>query len=57
MNDILKNANGVYISGNTGGYQKEIASHGFSLGSNNTFKNGVRYYNGMLTETSVLELN
>ena len=57
MNEILKNANGVYISGNTGGYQEEIASRGFSLGSKNSFENGVRYYNGMLTETSALELN
>lgn len=53
--DILKNANGVYIMGATGGYQEEIASRGFSLSSSNTFKNGVRYYNGMMLETSGLE--
>ncbi len=55
ITDILKNANGVYIMGNTGGYQEEIASRGFSLSSDNTFKNGVRYYNGMSFETSGLE--
>ena len=55
LTDVLKNANGVYIMGTTGGYQEEIASRGFSLGSNNTFKNGVRYFNGMMIETSGLE--
>ncbi len=55
LGDILKNANGVYVMGTTGGYQEEIASRGYSLGSNNTFKNGVRYFNGMTVETSGLE--
>lgn len=55
ITDILKNANGIYIMGTTGGYQEEIASRGFSLGSNNTFKNGIRYFNGMSIETSGLE--
>jgi iron complex outermembrane recepter protein len=55
ITDILKNANGVYIKGTTGGYQEEIASRGYSLGSSNTFKNGVRYFSGMTTETSGIE--
>jgi iron complex outermembrane receptor protein len=55
LSDILKNANGVYIMGTTGGYQEEIASRGFSLSSSNTFKNGIRYFNGMAFETSGLE--
>lgn len=55
ISDILKNTNGVYIKGTTGGYQEEIAARGYSLGSNNTFKNGVRYYSGMMTETSGIE--
>ena len=55
MSDILANTNGVYIMGATGGYQEEIAGRGFSYGSNNTFKNGVRYFGGMMTETSSLE--
>ena len=55
LSDVLKNANGVYIMGTSGGYQEEIASRGFSLGSDNTFKNGMRYYNGMMIETSGLE--
>ncbi len=55
MSDVLMNTNGVYISGTTGGYQEEISGRGFSFGSSNTFKNGVRYFNGMLTEMSGIE--
>lgn len=55
ISDILKNANGIYIMGTAGGYQEEIASRGYSLSSNNTFKNGIRYFNGMMIETSGLE--
>jgi len=55
ITDLLKNANGVYIMGTTGGYQEEIASRGFPLSSSNTFKNGVRYFNGMSITTSGLE--
>ena len=55
ITDILKNTNGVYIMGNTGGYQEEIASRGYQMGSSNTFKNGVRYFNGMPIETSGIE--
>ena len=55
LTDILKNTNGVYIMGTTGGYQEEIASRGFPLSSSNTFKNGIRYFNGMSIETSGLE--
>ncbi len=55
LTDLLKNANGVYIMGTTGGYQEEIASRGFSMSSSNTFKNGIRFFNGMPLETSGLE--
>lgn len=55
MSDVLMNANGVYIMGTAGGYQEEIASRGYSFGSSNTFKNGVRFFNGMNLETSGLE--
>lgn len=55
MTDLLKNVNGVYIMGTTGGYQEEIASRGYSLSSSNTFKNGVRYFSGMRTEMSGIE--
>jgi iron complex outermembrane receptor protein len=55
LSDALKNVNGVYIMGTTGGYQSEVASRGFPLGSSNTFKNGIRYFNGMPTEMSGIE--
>ncbi len=55
ITDLLKNINGVYIMGTTGGYQEEIASRGAALSSSNTFKNGVRYFNGMKTEFSGVE--
>lgn len=55
MSDLLKNANGMYIMGTTGGYQEEIASRGSNITSTNTFKNGVRYFGGMYTELSGIE--
>ena len=55
MSDVLKNANGVYIMGTTGGTQEEIAGRGFAFGSNNTFKNGSRFNNGVMPEVSALE--
>lgn len=55
MSDVLMNTNGVYISGTTGGYQEEISGRGFAFNSSNTLKNGVRYFNGMLTELSSVE--
>ncbi len=55
LSDVLMNTNGVYIMGTTGGYQEEVAGRGFAFGSSNTFKNGVRYFNGMINEMSSLE--
>jgi iron complex outermembrane recepter protein len=55
LSDALMNANGVYIMGNTGGYQEEIAGRGFAFGSSNTFKNGARYFNGTIPEMSSIE--
>lgn len=55
ITDLLKNVNGVYIMGTTGGYQEEIASRGSALSSSNTFKNGIRYFSGMRTEFSGIE--
>lgn len=55
MSDLLKNANGIYIMGNTGGYQEEIASRGSNITTTNTFKNGIRYFGGMKTELSGIE--
>lgn len=55
LGDAVQNLNGVYVMGNTGGYQEELASRGFAFNSNNTFKNGVRFNNSMMPEVSGLE--
>ncbi|MBA3706345.1 MAG: TonB-dependent receptor, partial [Bacteroidetes bacterium] len=55
ISEALKNFNGVYLMGTSGGYQEEIAGRGFAFGSNNTFKNGVRFNNLAMPELSSLE--
>lgn len=55
ISDVLKNVSGVYTMATTGGTQEEIAGRGFAFGSNNTFKNGVRFNNGVMPELSSLE--
>lgn len=55
VSDALQNVNGVYIMGTTGGVQEEIAARGYSFGSNNTFKNGSRFNNGIKPEMSAVE--
>ncbi|RNI22360.1 TonB-dependent receptor [Rufibacter latericius] len=55
LSEVLQNVNGVYLSGTTGGTQEEISGRGFSFSSSNTFKNGARYNNTIMPETSGLE--
>ena len=55
LSDALQNVNGVYLMGATGGFQEEIAARGFSFGSSNTFKNGVRFNNAVMPEFSSVE--
>ncbi|WP_210517733.1 TonB-dependent receptor [Hymenobacter terricola] len=55
LSDVLANVAGVYVMGTTGGTQEEIASRGFAFTSANTFKNGVRFNNGIIPEVSSLE--
>lgn len=55
LSDVLTNTSGIYLMGTTGGVQEEIAGRGFSYGSSNTFKNGVRFNNGIMPEVSSLE--
>jgi iron complex outermembrane receptor protein len=55
LSDALKNTNGVYVMGTSGGYQEEIAGRGFAFNSNNTFKNGVRFNNTIMPEMSSIE--
>ncbi len=54
LGEVLQNVNGVYVMGTTGGYQEEIAGRGFAFGSDNTFKNGIRFNNGIMPEASSL---
>lgn len=55
LGDALKNVNGVYVMGTSGGTQEELAGRGFALGSTSTFKNGVRFNNAVMPEMSSLE--
>ena len=58
LSDALKNANGVYVSGNSnasGNNQEELGSRGFTFGGGNTFKNGVRFNGSLIPETSSIE--
>ncbi len=55
LSDALRNVNGLYVMGATGGTQEELAGRGFAYNSNNTFKNGARFNNGVLPEMSSLE--
>ena len=55
LSDALVNVSGLYVTSTTGGTQEELGSRGFAYGSNNTFKNGVRFNNGIMPEASSLE--
>jgi iron complex outermembrane recepter protein len=55
LSDALRNVNGVYVMGTTGGNQEELAGRGFAYNSSNTFKNGARFNNGVRPEMSSLE--
>ncbi|WP_303312474.1 TonB-dependent receptor [Hymenobacter sp. BT730] len=55
LSDAIVNVSGIYVTSTTGGTQEELGSRGFAYGSNNTFKNGVRFNNGIIPEASSLE--
>jgi len=55
LSDALKNANGIALGSNRGGSNENFFSRGYSLGSNNIFKNGSRTNNGGSIEASTLE--
>ncbi|WP_286652341.1 TonB-dependent siderophore receptor [Sphingobacterium hotanense] len=55
LSDVLKNANGVALGANRGGVNENFYARGYSLGSNNIFKNGARTNNGGSIEASTLE--
>ncbi|UYZ59803.1 TonB-dependent receptor [Hymenobacter latericus] len=55
LSDAIVNTPGLYVMAATGGTQEELGGRGFAYGSNNTFKNGVRFNNGIMPEASSLE--
>jgi len=55
LSDALKNANGIAMGANRGGVNENFFARGYSLGSNNIFKNGARTNNGGSIEASTLE--
>ncbi|GGF21390.1 TonB-dependent receptor [Hymenobacter cavernae] len=55
LSDAIVNVSGIYVTSTTGGTQEELGSRGFAYGSTNTFKNGVRFNNGVMPEASSLE--
>lgn len=55
LSEVIKNANGVYISSARGGAQESFFSRGYDMSANNMFKNGFRFNSGSIPEVSSLE--
>lgn len=55
LSDVIRNVNGVYLSSTRGSTQENFAARGYSLTSNNLFKDGIRINSGTMPETSSLE--
>lgn len=55
LSEVVKNANGVYVSSARGGAQESFFSRGYDMGANNMFKNGFRFNSGSIPEVSSLE--
>src|SRR5574343_136863 len=55
LSDVVKNANGVYVSSARGGAQESFWSRGYDMSSNNMFKNGFRFNSGSIPEVASLE--
>lgn len=55
LSDVLRNANGVYLSSTRGAASETFSARGYSLSSNNIFKDGVRINSGSFPETGSLE--
>ncbi|MBF4463614.1 TonB-dependent siderophore receptor [Flavobacterium sp. LC2016-12] len=55
LSEVLKNANGVYVSSARGGAQESFFSRGYDMGPNNMFKNGFRYNAGSIPDVSGLD--
>lgn len=55
LSEVIKNANGVYVGSARGGAQESFWSRGYTMDTNNMFKNGFRYNTGSIPEVSSLE--
>jgi len=55
LGDVMKNINGVALGANRGSVGENFFARGYSLGSNNVFKNGARTTIGGSPEASTLE--
>jgi iron complex outermembrane receptor protein len=55
LSDVIKNVNGVYLSGTRASTQETFSARGYGLGSNNLFRNGSRINSGSMPEMSSLE--
>lgn len=55
LGDVMKNVNGVALGANRGSVGENFYARGYSLGSNNVFKNGARTTIGGMPEASTLE--
>lgn len=55
LSEVLQNVNGLYVTSARGGAQDSFGARGFTFGSDNMFKNGVRVSSGVFPEVSGLE--
>ncbi|WP_136667013.1 TonB-dependent siderophore receptor [Flavobacterium sp. H122] len=55
LSDVVKNANGVYVSSARGGAQESFFSRGYDMSANNMFKNGFRSNSGSMPEVASLD--
>lgn len=55
LGDVMRNVNGVALGANRGSVGENFYARGYSLGSNNVFKNGARTTIGGSPEASTLE--
>lgn len=55
LNEVIKNANGVYVGSARGGAQESFWSRGYDMSANNMFKNGFRFNSGSIPEVASLE--
>ncbi|KRD58508.1 TonB-dependent receptor [Flavobacterium sp. Root935] len=55
LSEVLKNANGVYVSSSRGGATESFYSRGYDMSNNNMFKNGFRYNSGSIPDVSGLD--